>query len=100
LRGEPFNLHVYLAAGHGINMTVCVAPQFSGAWNPPGELGLTWLCRFLRVPDWDGARRYASYDERDAHLRLLAQRLPELVAAAKAQGASLWRELADFFGRR
>jgi hypothetical protein len=96
LRGEPFHLLVYLAIGHGINMTVCVTPEFRGAWNPEAELGLTWLCRFLGLPDWDGARRYRSYDERDEHIRLLADRLPGLAAAAKARGDRLWPELAAF----
>jgi hypothetical protein len=93
LRGASFHLLVYLASGHGINMTVCVSPQFGGAWNPKEEAGLAWLCRALGLPAWHGERRYASYDERDAHIRELAARLPDLVAAAKARGAGLWSEV-------
>jgi hypothetical protein len=90
LRGEPFNLHVYLASGHGINMTVCVGPEFHGSWNPDTEVGLDWMCRALGLAGWDGARRYASFGERDAHLAELAARLPELVRSAKTRGAVLW----------
>jgi hypothetical protein len=93
MRAEPFHLLVYLASGHGINMTVCAAPRFADAWNPEREVGLTWLCRSLALPDWDGGRRFVSYDARDLHLRDLAARLPAIVAASKARGPSLWPDV-------
>jgi hypothetical protein len=80
-------------------MTVCVSPIFKGAWNPREELGLNWLCRFLDLAAWHNDRRFASYDERDAQLRLLAAGLPEIVAAARARGKDLWPELARFSSR-
>ena len=93
-RGKPFDLLVYCAAGHGVNMTVTVAPESnaSRSWNPSDELGLIWLCRALGLPAWE-SRRYGSSAERDAHIQELARRLLEFVSTARARGGALWPEV-------
>ena len=80
-------------------MTVSVSPEFSGAWNPRKEVGLGWLCRSLDLAAWHADRRYASYDERDAHIRELAVRLPWILGSAKGRGASLWPEVQALLRR-
>lgn len=89
-------LLVYLAMGHGINLTVCVAPTFDNIWYPPSERGLSWLTKYLGLAPWDNSRRYASYDGRDEYLLLLARLLPELVAAIRSEGTGFWPKLYAF----
>ena len=92
MRGSPFDLLVYRALGHGINMTVTVAESSASAWNPEGELGLKWLCDLLGVAEWHG-QRYGTLAERNAHIQELSGRLPELVSASRAYGPALWPDL-------
>jgi len=96
LRGNPFDLLVYCTAGHGVNMTVTVAPVGGAkrAWNPSDELGLIWLSRALGLPAWE-SRRYGSSAEREAHIQELSRRLPEFVSAARARGEVLWSEARE-----
>jgi hypothetical protein len=91
--GSPFDLLIYDAGGHGVNMTVTIAPDSGGVWNPSDELGLDRLCRLLGLPNWDGSRRYGSSVERDAHIVELSQLLPSLLEAARAHGEELWSAL-------
>ena len=94
-KGTPFDLLVYCAAGHGVNMTVTVASEASG-WNPSSELGLGWLCGSLNLAPWT-ARRYATSLEGDSDVQELARRLPEVISAARARGSTMWVELREHF---
>jgi hypothetical protein len=95
-RGNPFDLLVYCAAGHGVNMSVTVAPT-SGAkrnWNPSDELGLGWLSRALGLVPWK-SERYRSSAERETDIQELARRLSEFVSAASARGDTLWSDIRE-----
>jgi hypothetical protein len=99
LQDESVCILVYLASGHGINLTATVAPLFDGSWNPPSERGLPWLIDFLELPPWQH-RRFDSYDERDQHIFRLASVLPAVVDSVRARGAPLWPQLHAFIAQR
>jgi hypothetical protein len=94
-KGTPFDLLVYCAAGHGVNMTVTVASEAAG-WNPSSELGFGWLCGSLNLSPWS-ARRYATSSDRESDIQELSRRLPEVTSAARARGAAVWVELREHF---
>ncbi len=102
-RGTPFDLLVYCAAGHGVNMTVTVAPESNAnrGWNSNDEVGLGWPAQALTLPPWRSPR-YGSSSELDTHIQELARRLPEFVAAARARGTALWSDVRECvrIGRR
>jgi hypothetical protein len=93
-KGAPFNLLVYCAGGHGVNMTVTVAPEANG-WNPSSELGFSWLCRSLHLQPWL-AQRYATSSDRESDIQELSRRLPEVMSAAVARGSTMWAELREY----
>lgn len=94
-KGAPFNLLVYCAGGHGVNMTATVAPEAKG-WNPSGELGFTWLCGSLNLQPWPDMR-YSTSSERESDIQELSRRLPEAISAARARGPTMWAELREYF---
>ena len=95
-RGSPFDLLVYCAGGHGVNMTVTVTPEGNAKpnWNPCDEIGLGWFSQALGLAPWISPR-YGSSAEREAHIQELCRRLPEFVSAARPRGAALWSEVRE-----